>query len=187
MHRLLKKVMFNLILIAMLIPGTSMYVEMVGYDGLIEPYVVVDIGASTEGIVDRITVERSSLVKKGQTLVKMESTVERAVLAKAMATFGAEIGLQNTQPAFAKRTTDRFQRLDAIANFDKDQAATEILRVKYRLEQARERKTLARYELPNADQQMPSGLRCLVRFEIGQDYAQTAKVTAQVESGLTQD
>jgi RND family efflux transporter MFP subunit len=290
MHRLLNKAKFYLILIAMLIPVTSIYAEMVEYDGLIEPYVVVDIGASTEGIVDRITVERSSLVKKGQTLVKMESTVERAVLAKAkaMTTFGAEIGLQNTQLAFAKRTADRFQRLDAIASFDKDQAATEIIRVKYRLEQARETRTLAQYELrkaqavvnrcsikspisgvvveryvspgeyvdgqpllrvaqidplrvevivpsqifgrivpgmtativpehpeygeqtatvtivdklidaasstfgvrlelPNADQQMPSGLRCQVRFEIDQDYAQTAKVTARVESGLAQD
>ena len=284
------KTMFSVMLIVMLVPVSSTYAEMVEYDGLIEPYVVVDIGASTEGIVDRIAVDRSSLVKKGQVLVRMESSVERAALAKAraMAAFDAEIGLQTTQLEFAKRTADRFQKLDAIANFDKDQAATDIIRTRYRLEQAREKRTLAQYELrraqavvnrcsikspisgivveryvspgefvdgqpllrvaqidplrvevivpskifgritpgmsavivpelpeygeqtatvtivdplidaasntfgvrlelPNADHQMPSGLKCLVRFEIDQNHAQTKKVTARVESGLNQD
>ncbi len=82
----------------------------------------------------------------------MESSVERAVLAKAkvMASFDGEIGLQETQLAFAMRTNDRFRRLDAIANHDKDQAATEIDRVKYRLKQAREKSRLAKFELKKA-------------------------------------
>jgi RND family efflux transporter MFP subunit len=290
MFRRLKKIMSNLILIAILVPVASMNAETVEYDGLIEPYVVVDIGTPAEGIVDRVTVDRSSSVKKGQTLVVMESSVERAVLAKAkaMATFDSEIGLQKTQLTFAIRTHARFDKLKGIASYDKDQAATEILRVKHRLEQAREKSTLAklelrkaqaivnrcwikspisgvvveryvspgeyvdsqpllrvaqidplrveviipaqmfsriipgmtativpelpeygeqiatviivdklidaasstfgvRLELPNAEQQIPSGLRCLVRFEIDQNEAQTKKVTARVESGLTQD
>jgi len=289
MIRLHKKTMLNLILIAVFTPVIAMNAETVEYDGLIEPNVVVDIGSPAEGIVDRVTVDRSNSVKKGQTLVVMESSVERAVLAKAkaMATFGSEIGLQNTQLTFAIRTHDRFKSLKGIANYDKDQAATEILRVKHRLEQARERITLAkleqrkaqavvnrcsikspisgvvveryvspgeyvdsqpllrvaqidplrveviipaqvfgriipgmtativpelpeygeqvatvtivdklidaasstfgvRLELPNADQQMPSGLRCLVRFEIDQNADPTGKVTARIDSAQTQ-
>ena len=152
MFRRLKKTMFNLILIAILVPISSMYAETVEYDGLIEPYVVVDIGTSAEGIVDRVTVDRSSLVKKGQTLVVMESSVERAVLAKAkaMASFKSEIGLQKTQLAFAIRTADRFRKLDAIASFDKDRAATEIIRVRHRLKQAQEQSALANFELKKA-------------------------------------
>jgi RND family efflux transporter MFP subunit len=152
MFRRLKKTMFNLILIAILVPISSMYAETVEYDGLIEPYVVVDIGTPAEGIVDRVTVDRSSLVKKGQTLVVMESSVERAVLAKAkaMASFKSEIGLQKTQLAFAIRTADRFRKLDAIASFDKDRAATEIIRVRHRLKQAQEQSALANFELKKA-------------------------------------
>ena len=152
MFRRLKKIMFNLILTAILVPVSSMYAETVEYDGLIEPYVVVDIGTPAEGIVDRVTVDRSSLVKKGQTLVVMESSVERAVLAKAkaMASFKSEIGLQKTQLAFAIRTADRFRKLDAIASFDKDQAATEIIRVRHRLKQAQEQSALANFELKKA-------------------------------------
>ena len=290
MRRQLKKIVITWILMILLLPIASSKAEMVEYDGMIEPYVVVDIGAPAEGIVDQVMVERSNTVAKGQTLVLMESSVERAVLAKAeaMASFDAEIALQNTQLAFAKRTADRFRKLDSIANHDKDEAATEIKRVKHRLKQARERSMLAKFELaraqaivdrctikspisgvvvekyvspgeyvdgqpllrvaqidplrvevivparmfgrigpgmtatvvpefpeygehtatviivdqlidaasstfgvrlelPNAKRQMPSGMRCLVRFEIDQKDSRTKKVAARVKSDLTQD
>lgn len=290
MMRRHKKHAFCWILLTLLFPATTIYAEMVEYDGLIEPYMVVDIGAPGEGIVDRVTVDRSSSVAKGQILVVMDSSVERAVLAKAkaMAAFDAEIGLQTTQLAFAKRTADRFRKLDSIASHDKDQAATEIIRVKHRLKQAREKSALAklelaraqavvdrcsikstisgvvvetyvtpgeyvdsqpllrvaqidplrvevivparmfgrilpgmtativpeipeygehvatvtivdrlidaasstfgvRLELPNPDQHIPSGLRCLVRFELNQNGANAKKVTARTVSGRTQD
>jgi len=152
MFSLPKKIMLNLMLIAILVPVSAICAETFEYNGLIEPYVVVNIGSAAEGIVDQVTVDRSSSVKKGQTLVVMESSVERAILAKAkaMASFKSEIGLQKTQLAFARRTADRFQRLDAVASFDKDQAATEILRVKHRLKQAQEQSALAKFELKRA-------------------------------------
>jgi RND family efflux transporter MFP subunit len=147
-----KEKIFNLILTAMLLAATAVCAETVEYDGLIEPYVVVDIGAPAEGIVARVTVDRSSSVKKGQILVQMDSSVERAVLekAKAMATFDGEIGLQLTQRAFAIRAHDRFRKLKGIANHDKDQAATEIIRVEHRLKKAREKRALAKLELQKA-------------------------------------
>jgi len=147
-----KKTIFNLILTAILLPATAVCAETVAYDGLIEPYVVVDIGAPAEGIVAEVTVDRSNSVKVGQILVEMESSVEWAALekAKAMATFDGEIGLQKTQLAFAKRAHDRFRKLKAIANHDKDQAATEIVRVGHRLKKARENRTQARFELKKA-------------------------------------
>ena len=147
-----KKTIFTIVLTAMLLLATAVYAETVEFDGLIEPYVVVDIGAPAEGIVAKVTVDRSNSVKKGQILVKLESSVERAALekAKAMVTFDGEIGLQQTQLAFAKRSHDRFRQLKAIANHDKDQAATEIIRVGHRLKQAREKRTLAKFELKKA-------------------------------------
>jgi len=147
-----KEKIFNLILTAMLLAATAVCAETVEYDGLIEPYVVVDIGAPAEGIVARVTVDRSSSVKKGQILVQMDSSVERAVLekAKAMATFDGEIGLQLTQQAFAIRAHDRFRKLKGIANHDKDQAATEIIRIEHRLKKAREKRALAKLELQKA-------------------------------------
>jgi RND family efflux transporter MFP subunit len=147
-----KTTIINLILIAMLLSAAAVCAETVEYDGLIEPYVVVNIGAPVEGVVAEVTVDRSNSVKKGQILVEMESSVEQAALekAQAMATFDGEIGLQKTQLAFAKRSHNRFRKLKAIANHDKDQAATEIIRVGHRLKQARENRTLAKFELKKA-------------------------------------
>jgi RND family efflux transporter MFP subunit len=126
--------------------------ETVEYDGLIEPHRVVDIGAPAQGIVARVTVDRSSLVRKGQLLVKLESSVERAAVAKAqaMTTFDGEIGLQQTKLEFAKRVYKRVKSIAAISIHDKDQAATEIDLTECRLKKAQENRTLAGLELKKA-------------------------------------
>jgi RND family efflux transporter MFP subunit len=128
------------------------WAESVAYDGLIEPYAVVDVGSPAEGIVETITVDRSSPVQAGQTLVALESSVEsRAVAkAKAAAAFDGDIGLQQTQLAFAKRNHDRVRSLAAVSKHDKDQAATDVALTRYRLEKAREHRALAELELAKA-------------------------------------
>ena len=136
----------------LLIWGAPVWSEVVEYDGLIEPYEVVEIGAPAEGIVAKVTVDRSSPVKKGQTLVELESSVEWAVLRKAkiMASFDGEIGLQKAQLAFSKRVHERIKKLEAVSTHEKDQAATEIALTGFRLEKAREKRTLANLELKRA-------------------------------------
>lgn len=148
-----KKTSFNLTLTGILMLwSTVVWAKTVEYDGLIEPYVVVEIGTPAEGIVAKVAVDRSSPVKQGQILVELESSVERAALEKArtMATFDGEIGLQWSQLAFAKRVHKRVKTLAAISTHDKDQAATEITLAKYRLKKARENRTLAKLELKKA-------------------------------------
>ena len=153
MSILCKRIFFNLTLAAMLMLWTiAVQAETVEYDGLIEPCEVVDIGAPAEGIVAKVGVDRSSPVKKGQILVELESSVERAAVerAKVMATFDAEIGLEQTKLAFSKRVHERVRTLAAISAHDKDQAATEITLTEYRLGKARENRTLAELELKKA-------------------------------------
>jgi len=259
------------------------WAEAVEYDGLIEPYVVIDIGVPTEGIVANVVVDRGDPIEQDQVLVELESSVERAVFEKAenMASFDGDINLQQTQLAFAKRVYKRIKKLSMISTQDKDQAATDIKLTKYRLKKALEKRTLAelekkkarivlaqrsitspisgvvvdryispgeyvnsqpvlrvaqidplrvevivparmfskiitgmeatvlpeltqygektatvtivdkvidsasntfgvRLELPNAEQQMPSGLKCLVRFDIQEQADETKKATVQI-------
>ena len=69
-----KKTTFVITLTALLLLSTTaLWAETVEYDGLIEPYEVVNIGAPTVGIVSRVTVDRGSPVEKGQILVELES------------------------------------------------------------------------------------------------------------------
>jgi membrane fusion protein, multidrug efflux system len=48
---------------------------------LIEPYVVVTVSTATDGVIETVTVDRGDLVKKGQVLATLESTVEKATVA----------------------------------------------------------------------------------------------------------
>jgi RND family efflux transporter MFP subunit len=167
MFILRNKIILNLILITVLLNLTAVLVfaETVEYEGIIEPYKVIDIGAPVEGVVSEVTVDRSSLIKAEQILVKMESSVERAELekAKAMATFDSEIKLQRTELAFAKRVNGRVKRLEASAKHDKDLAATEIIRARDRLKKAYEKSALAKFELKKAQAILD---RCSIRSPI---------------------
>lgn len=129
--------------------ASAAWSETIEYEGLIEPYEVVEIGAPAEGIVAKVLVDRSSLVKRGQVLVELESSVERATLEKArtMATFDGEIDLQQAQLAFTKRVHQRVRQLAVISTQEKDQVATEIMLTGYRLKKARENRILAELEV----------------------------------------
>ncbi len=136
----------------MLLCVTVAWAETVEYDGLIEPYKTVEIGVPAEGIVAKVNVDRGSLIKKGQRLVALESSVEWAAVqkAKAMAKFDGEINLQQTRQKFAQRVHERIKQVGAISTHDKDQAATEIILTQHRLDKAREKLTLAELELKKA-------------------------------------
>lgn len=131
------------------LPVLALEVE---YDGIIEPHEIIELGSPTEGIVSKVNVDRSSLIKKGQILVELESSVERATVAKAsaMAKFDGAIALQKTQLAFAKRVHDRVKNINAITAHDKDQAATDVVLTGFRLKKAREDSALAKLELKKA-------------------------------------
>jgi RND family efflux transporter MFP subunit len=137
----------------------------VTYDGLIQPNQVVEIGAPMEGIVDKVNVDRSSEVEAGQTLVALESSVERAAVekAQAMAKFRGEIGLQQASLEFDKRVHRRLKRLNSVSAQDKDQAATEVELTRRRLEKARENSLLAEIELKKARAELS---RCFIRSPI---------------------
>jgi len=139
-----------------LLTAVTVWAETVEYDGLIGPSIVVEIGAPAEGIVSKVTVDRGSLVKHGQTLVELESTVEQATSEKyqAMATFNGEIGLQQAHLAFAKRAHERIKQIEAFSTHDKDQAATEIVMTEYRLKKALENRTLAELEFKKAQAEL---------------------------------
>jgi RND family efflux transporter MFP subunit len=138
--------------VALLCWTAAAWAGTVSYDGLIEPYVVVDLGTPVQGIVAQVTVDRSSPVTKGQSLVVLESSVERAALekAEAQAGFDGDIHLQSTQLKFAKRAYERIKEVKAVSVQDKDQAATEVMLTRFRLKKAREERELAQFEMKRA-------------------------------------
>lgn len=125
------------------------------FEGLIEPFEMVNIGTPVEGVVAAVNVQRSSSVTKGDPLVILDSTIENAVVerARVLAAVEGELKLQSERLAFAKRMQSRVEELfnsDAISAEKNDEAATEVTLARARLQKAKEDRVLAKLDLERA-------------------------------------
>lgn len=97
---------------------------------IMKPYMEVSIGAPVEGIIQIVHVERGDWVAKGQAVVTLEASVEKATVALAKAKAEAEATIKSTQAKMAfsarklERATDLFQS-NSIAKHELDEAQTE--------------------------------------------------------------
>jgi len=91
----------------------GMAAEPAELDGLIEPYLVVNVGSSVPGILDMVKVDRGALVKKGQVLARLQDKVERAnmALAKARARMKSTIAARQARLDYAQRRQQRMESL----------------------------------------------------------------------------
>lgn len=124
-------------------------------DCLIEPEMTVELGSSVDGIVDHITVDKSDFIKRGDKLVALESSVEKAAVALARERAQMEDTIQAKQvtAAYTARQRERVRELHtkkAASGADKDQAETDARLAKLELETARNNKRLAELELARA-------------------------------------
>ena len=129
--------------------------DATGFEGMIEPYELIEVGTAAAGVVEQVKVERSAAVIAGQPLVLLEASVERAALerAKALAECTAELLLQQERLAYAQRSYSRISELfrgEAISAEKRDQAKTEVEQAKTQLMKAKENILLAKLDLERA-------------------------------------
>ncbi len=103
------------------------------YECLMEPALEVSLSSPVSGIVETIRVDRGDAVKRGQTLVQLQSSVERAAVELAQAKL--EFGQRKVA-----RTRELF-RENFTSEFSVDEAVTEARLAEVELAQAR---TIAR-------------------------------------------
>jgi len=124
-------------------------------DCVIEPHEIIDVASRVDGIVDELAVERGDAVVAGQVLARLDSGVEEAAVATARsrARASAELDANSISVDFAKRRRERLETLfnDHVISGDQmDEAATEAVLSKIRLNQAKENRHLAELELARA-------------------------------------
>jgi membrane fusion protein, heavy metal efflux system len=128
-------------------------------DCLIQPHQIVQVGSAVPGVIERIMAERGDIVKQGQVLVQLQSSVERAnlALAQSRAKIQGEVSAAEQSSDFAVREHKRASEL-AQKNFVSqnyvDKAATEAQVAGSKVTQAKERKTVAGQELEVAQAQL---------------------------------
>ncbi len=74
---------FVFVLLAVTTPVVASQNDVIEFEGLIEPFELVNVGTPVEGVVENVKVRRSSQVKKGEPLVFLESSVESTVVERA--------------------------------------------------------------------------------------------------------
>jgi len=125
------------------------------FECLITPVQVVEIRSSVEGLIDKIYVQRGQAVKKGETLVQLDASVERSTMeaARYRTQMDGRIASARNRLAFA---TKKFERLDGLSKKQyvaaqaRDEAETEKRLAESELQDAIESQELAKREYRRA-------------------------------------
>ena len=121
------------------------------FECLIQPDKLSHISSPINGILDKVYVDDSDRVKKGQKLARLESSVQQAAVnvSKAKASRKDEISLKEIDLAFTKRKLTRIIELhnkNSISPSEKDRAETAVAVAEIELQKARNNNELADLE-----------------------------------------
>jgi len=141
--------------VAGLVAGLNQIAVAAEVPCLILPYVEMSVVSPTEGLLETVAVERGDVVKKGQVLVTLEATREKAqqAVARAKAEQEAALKTSRVKEAFAARKVARATDLlktSSIAQHELDEAETEKALAETAFLEASENKRLAELELHRA-------------------------------------
>jgi RND family efflux transporter MFP subunit len=126
------------------------------FDCLIEPRVTTKIGASVTGLISRVLVNRGDLVRSGDVIAMLESSVEQANLALADARVqnDAPVNSATARLGFLQRKSERKEKLksrEVVSAEAFDEAETEASIARHSLREAELNLRLAQLEKERAD------------------------------------
>ncbi|MFK7858094.1 MAG: efflux RND transporter periplasmic adaptor subunit [Granulosicoccus sp.] len=124
----------------------------IGHDCLIEPFVITEVGSSTQGIVSRLLADRGATVKRGQAIAQLESAMEQAATmqAEARTEMLGEVVTREADLELAQLDSKRFTKLHAkglVPDQQRDEAVAREKIAFAALEQAKENQKLLLLEL----------------------------------------
>lgn len=140
---------------AILLLGLPLAAPASTFECMLEPNQIVEVRSVVEGLIQRIHVQRGDNVRAGQTLVELESAVERS--AAAAAKFRSEVegrlAASRNRMDYATRKTERsneLHNLKFISAQARDEAVTERNLAESELKEAQENRELARLDYQRA-------------------------------------
>jgi len=129
------------------------------FDCIIEPSRTVEVRAASEGLIEKIWVDRGDMVKAGQVLVTLDSGVERAAVeaARHRSTMQGRVRTGESRVEFATAKYNRREKLAGqsfISLHDRDEALTEKRLAESELIEARDDRRLAEIEYRRLSEQL---------------------------------
>lgn len=125
--------------------------DLSGYDCMIEPHSVTELSTREEGVLEKVLVRRGDIVRKGQVVAKLESSLETIALdfAEARAKMKGDVESRQATLEYMQRQRDRITDLyedKAISFNDKDKADTDVRLAETELQVALDNQRLMQIE-----------------------------------------
>lgn len=129
--------------------------DISGYSCMIEPHSVTELSTSEQGVLEEVLVRRGDIVKKGQVVAKLESSLETIALqfAEARAKMTGDVESKRAALDYMIRQRDRITDLyndKAISFNDKDKADTDVRLAETDLQVALDNQKLMKIERDRA-------------------------------------
>lgn len=117
----------------------------------IEPSMTVEMSSAVEGVISEVLVDKNDKITKGQTLARLDASVEKATadLRQAQAELNSDVEAQQLALQFSKRSLERVKNLyekKAASSAELDKVTTEYSIAAQQLQQALDRKRQANLE-----------------------------------------
>jgi RND family efflux transporter MFP subunit len=131
--------------------GDARAQDLSGYDCMIEPHSVTELSTREEGVLEKVLVRRGDVVRKGQVVAKLESSLETIALdfADARAKMKGDVESKQATLEYMQRQRDRVTELyedNAISFNDKDKADTDVRLAETELQVALDNQRLMQIE-----------------------------------------
>jgi RND family efflux transporter MFP subunit len=184
-RRLVASVLVGLLVVPAMAGGQA---QSQGLECLIYPETTLTLSGPVEGSLDKVLVDRGDLVKAGQIVATMESSVERASVLLAQAKAEKESALKSgqTRVEFGDRryvrTLEMFKK-ELVAIKDMDEAETAKYLAEYELLDATEEKRLAKADLERKTIRSPISGVVVERLLNGGEFTKQAPIVrlAQID------
>lgn len=145
--------------LATLVPATSLAQGAGGFDCLIEPSQVVEVRSPVDGLIAEVKVDRGDRIRRGQTLVQLQSEAERVAVeaARFRTQMEGQIASARHRAQYAAIKLARMKEMEKgnfVSAQARDEAATELQLAEAELVAATENRQLAKIELRRAEEQL---------------------------------
>lgn len=146
----------GLAIIGLMVAGGDLRAQDISnYSCMIEPHSVTELSTSEQGVLETVLVKRGDIVKKGQVVAKLESSLEKITLrfAEARVNMTGDIDAKRAALEYVLRQRDRITELyDAktISFNDKDKADTDVRLAETELQVALDNQRLMQIERDRA-------------------------------------
>lgn len=153
------KLLSPLLTIGVFLVTTGPVIASATFECLIEPMVTAQVGSPVQGVVDELLVDRSQLVKQGDPIATLKSTVEQAQLkqARARAMMSGEITAREADLKLAHHNMTRMKNLydkKMVSTQQRDESLAQLHVAKAALRQAQDNLVLFQHDLMRIEEML---------------------------------